>query len=129
MRPAGGTLRPGIDEVVRRARSGESAAVSALVETGEYIGMGLALVVNAFNPGRVYVGGEITAVWELLEGPIRDALAASTITDRARDAGRAGQRAGRVPTARRCCAGHGSGIRSARRRLIGAKRSAEGASH
>jgi predicted NBD/HSP70 family sugar kinase len=83
-RPARGVIRPGIDEVVRRARGGEPAAVSALVETGEYIGKGLALVVNAFNPGRVYVGGEITAVWELLEGPIRAALAASTITDRAR---------------------------------------------
>ena len=42
------------------------------------------LVVNAFNPGRIYVGGEITAVWELLEGPIRDALAEGTITDRTR---------------------------------------------
>jgi predicted NBD/HSP70 family sugar kinase len=70
--------------VVRRARGGEPAAVSALVETGQHIGKGLALVVNAFNPGRVYVGGEITAVWELLEGPIREALAESTITDRAR---------------------------------------------
>jgi len=83
-RTARGTIRPGIDEVVRRARGGEPAAVSALVETGQHIGKGLALVVNAFNPGRVYVGGEITAVWELLEGPIRDALGASTITDRAR---------------------------------------------
>ncbi|HEX7942611.1 MAG TPA: ROK family transcriptional regulator [Gemmatimonadaceae bacterium] len=83
-RPARGALRPGIDEVVRRARGGEPAAMTALVETGRHIGKGLALVVNAFNPGRVYVGGEITAVWELLEGPIRETLAASTITDRAR---------------------------------------------
>jgi predicted NBD/HSP70 family sugar kinase len=79
-----GASRPGIDEVVRRARGGEPAAVSALVETGKHIGTGLALVVNAFNPGRIYVGGEITAVWELLEGPIREALAGGTITDRAR---------------------------------------------
>src|SRR3954468_22058544 len=83
-RTSKGTIRPGIDEVVRRARSGEPAAVSALIETGQHIGKGLALVVNAFNPGRIYVGGEITAVWEFLEGPIRDALAASTITERAR---------------------------------------------
>ena len=79
-----GAMRPGIDEVVRRARGGEPAAVSALVETGKHIGTGLALVVNAFNPGRIYVGGEITAVWELLEGPIREALAGGTITERAR---------------------------------------------
>jgi predicted NBD/HSP70 family sugar kinase len=83
-RSARGAIRPGIDEVVRRARGGEPAAVSALVETGKHMGKGLALVVNAFNPGRIYVGGEITAVWELLEGPIREALAEGTITDRAR---------------------------------------------
>jgi predicted NBD/HSP70 family sugar kinase len=83
-RIARGTIRPGIDEVVRRARGGEPAAVSALVETGRHIGKGLALVVNAFNPGRIYVGGEITAVWEFLEEPIRDALVAGTITERAR---------------------------------------------
>jgi predicted NBD/HSP70 family sugar kinase len=83
-RTSKGTIRPGIDEVVRRARGGEPAAVAALVETGQHIGKGLALVVNTFNPGRIYVGGEITAVWELLEGPIRDAVSASTITDRAR---------------------------------------------
>jgi predicted NBD/HSP70 family sugar kinase len=79
-----GAIRPGIDEVVRRARGGEGPAVTALIETGKHIGKGLALVVNAFNPGRIYVGGEITAVWEFLEGPIRDALAEGTITDRAR---------------------------------------------
>jgi predicted NBD/HSP70 family sugar kinase len=79
-----GAIRPGIDEVVRRARGGERAAISALVETGKHIGKGLALVVNAFNPGRIFVGGEITAVWELLEGPIREALTEGTITDRAR---------------------------------------------
>jgi predicted NBD/HSP70 family sugar kinase len=79
-----GSIRPGIDEVVRRARGGEPAAVTALVETGRHIGRGLALVVNAVTPGRIFVGGEITAVWELLEGPIRDELAAATITDRAR---------------------------------------------
>jgi N-acetylglucosamine repressor len=69
-----------IEEVVRRARGGEVAAVSALVETGRHIGRGLALVVSAFNPGRIYIGGEIIAGWEFLEGPIREALYAETIS-------------------------------------------------
>ena len=70
---------PGIEEVVRRARGGESAAVQALVETGAYIGRGLALIVSAFNPGRIYVGGEITEAWDLLEGSMRAALVGGTI--------------------------------------------------
>ena len=74
---------PGIEEVVRRARGGEAAAVEALIETGGHIGRGLSLIVSAFNPGRIYVGGEITEAWEFLEGPIRSALIAGTIPGRA----------------------------------------------
>ena len=73
-----------IEDVVRRAKSGEPAAVSALAETGAHIGRGLAVIVSAFNPGRIYVGGEITEVWEYLEAPILDAVAAGSITERAR---------------------------------------------
>ncbi|HYD55106.1 MAG TPA: ROK family transcriptional regulator [Gemmatimonadaceae bacterium] len=73
-----------IGEVVRRAKRGERAAVDAIVEAGRDIGRGLALVVGAFNPGRIYVGGEITAAWELLEEPVRRALAEGAITKEAR---------------------------------------------
>jgi predicted NBD/HSP70 family sugar kinase len=73
-----------IEDVVRRAKSGESAAVSALTETGKHIGLGLAVIVSAFNPGRIYVGGEITEVWEYLEAPIHEAVATGSITERAR---------------------------------------------
>lgn len=68
-----------VQDVVRRARAGEAAAVHALVDTGTHIGRGLALVVSAFNPGRIYVGGELTEGWEFLEEPIRSALVAGTM--------------------------------------------------
>jgi len=75
---------PTIEEVVRRAQRGEEAAAATIAETGWHIGRGLASVVNGFNPGRVYLGGEITAAWELLEGPIRQALVDETLTEAAR---------------------------------------------
>ena len=75
---------PTIEDVVRRARRGEEEAIWALAETGWYIGRGLAAVVSAFSPGRIYVGGEITAGWSFLEGPLRQALAEGTLTDSAR---------------------------------------------
>jgi hypothetical protein len=37
-------------------------------------------VINAFDPARVYIGGEITLAWELLEGTVRAALAERTLT-------------------------------------------------
>jgi N-acetylglucosamine repressor len=73
-----------IEEVVRRAKGGEPAAMVAIAETGRHIGRGLAAVVCAFNPGRIYVGGEVTAAWDLLEAPMRRALAEETLTDAAR---------------------------------------------
>jgi predicted NBD/HSP70 family sugar kinase len=76
--------RPTVEEVVRRARGGEEAAVAALAETGRHIGRGLAAVVGAVNPGRIFVGGEVTAAWDIIEPPMRRALAEGTLTDAAR---------------------------------------------
>jgi predicted NBD/HSP70 family sugar kinase len=87
-RPAGERSRrdnlPPVEEIIRRAAIGERAAVAALTETGRQIGRGLAAVVSAYNPKRVYIGGEVTAAWDLLEAPLREELAAHTLTDAAR---------------------------------------------
>jgi predicted NBD/HSP70 family sugar kinase len=77
-------LVPTMEEIVRRANSGEPAAVETLIETGRYVGRGLAAVVSVFNPKRIYVGGELTAAWRLIEQPIRDELASQTLTDATR---------------------------------------------
>ncbi|AHG89347.1 ROK family protein [Gemmatirosa kalamazoonensis] len=73
-----------VEEIVGRAGRGEEEAIWALAETGWYIGRGLASVVSAFNPGRIYVGGEITAGWAFIEGPLRQALTEGTLTEAAR---------------------------------------------
>jgi N-acetylglucosamine repressor len=75
---------PQVEEIVRRALLGEPAAIAALTETGKQIGRGLAGVVGAFNPKRIYIGGEVTAAWSLIEPPIRACLAGETLTDAAR---------------------------------------------
>ncbi|HYE89389.1 MAG TPA: ROK family transcriptional regulator [Terriglobales bacterium] len=69
-----------VEEVVRRALRGEAAAIAAVEETGTYIGRGLVTLVSTLNPGRIYVGGEITAAWEILERPIRQALSEGSLT-------------------------------------------------
>jgi predicted NBD/HSP70 family sugar kinase len=75
---------PQVEEIIRRAQLGEPAAVATLTETGRQIGRGLAAVVGAFNPKRIYLGGEVTAAWGLLEPAIRDVLSAEALTDAAR---------------------------------------------
>ena len=72
-----------VEEVARRGLAGERAAIVTLEETGTHVGRGLAAVVNAFNPGRIFVGGEITAAWPVLRAPIQHALAAGALTSTA----------------------------------------------
>jgi predicted NBD/HSP70 family sugar kinase len=64
-----------IEDLIARARAGDVKALSALQATGRYLGLGLASVVNAFDPARVYIGGEITAAWDLIEQTVRAGLA------------------------------------------------------
>ena len=69
-----------IADLLARARARESKAAAALESTARYLGLGLASVVNALDPARVYIGGEITAVWDLIEPTVRVALAERSLT-------------------------------------------------
>jgi N-acetylglucosamine repressor len=63
-----------IDDLLSRARAHDPRASAALESTARYLGLGLASVVNAFDPARVYIGGEVTAAWDLIEPTVRAAL-------------------------------------------------------
>jgi N-acetylglucosamine repressor len=76
---------PSIEEIVRRAKRGERAAEVALAAAGREIGRGLAAVISAINPKRIYLGGEVTAAWDLLEAPLREALVEGTLTAATRE--------------------------------------------
>jgi N-acetylglucosamine repressor len=67
-------------ELISRARTGDERALAALVETGRYMGVGLAMIVNALNPARIIVGGEITAAWDLILDELSRVVAARALT-------------------------------------------------
>lgn len=69
-----------VGDVVDRADAGEDDAVAALRETAEYLGLGIAAVINALNPGLIIVGGEISGAWPLLQPIIRDVIRQRTLT-------------------------------------------------
>lgn len=73
-----------IEDLIARARSGDAKALAALQSTGRYLGLGLASIINAIDPGCVYIGGEITAAWDLIEPSVRAALTERALTDLAR---------------------------------------------
>lgn len=71
-----GSAAPGVtvDAIIQRARDGEARAIETLRETGVYVGRGLATIIKAVDPRRIYVGGDITAAWDLIEPAARAAL-------------------------------------------------------
>jgi N-acetylglucosamine repressor len=64
-----------IEDLIVRARGGDAKAVAALQATARYLGLGLASIVNAIDPTRIYIGGEIVAAWDMIEPAVRTALA------------------------------------------------------
>ena len=63
-----------IEHIMERARAGEGQALETLRETGHFLGRGFATIVKAVDPRRIYVGGEITAVWDLLSATVAETL-------------------------------------------------------
>ena len=74
-----------IEDLIARARASDAKAVAALEATARYLGLGLASVINALDPARVFIGGEITLAWDLIEGTVRAAVAERTLTPAAAD--------------------------------------------
>jgi predicted NBD/HSP70 family sugar kinase len=69
-----------VEDLISRARRGDAKARAAIQATGRYLGAGLVSVVNVFDPTRVYVGGEITTAWDLIEKEVRAAFAERALT-------------------------------------------------
>lgn len=63
-----------IPRVVEAAKSGDGVARSVLEETGRYMGLGLANLINAFNPQRVVLGGMLTPAHEFMLPMIRQVV-------------------------------------------------------
>ena len=69
-----------IGDLIRAARAGESRALTALHSTARYLGLGLASIINAVDPSCVYIGGELTEAWDLIEREVHEAIKERTLT-------------------------------------------------
>jgi glucokinase len=60
--------------ITEAARDGDRTAVELLGEIGTWLGVGLANLAAAFDPGMFVIGGGVSAAGELLLGPARTAF-------------------------------------------------------
>lgn len=60
--------------VTDAARAGDPTAVELIAEVGAWLGVGLANLAAAFDPGRFVIGGGVSAAGELLLQPARGAF-------------------------------------------------------
>jgi len=70
-------------DLVARARAGDAKAVAAIQATARFMGLGLSTVVNVINPDCIYLAGEITTAWDLIEDTVRRALSERALIESA----------------------------------------------
>lgn len=61
--------------VVKAADQGDVEAQTILAEAMNFLGIGMASLVNLFNPELIVIGGGLTNIGEVLFGPVRRAIA------------------------------------------------------
>lgn len=66
--------RAEVEAVLAAAIDGDPVALAALEETGRWLGLGLAGLVNILNPGLVVFGGLFAHLYPFIEQPVRDVL-------------------------------------------------------
>ncbi|MEW1953291.1 ROK family glucokinase [Terrabacter sp. NPDC080008] len=60
--------------ITEAARDGDPTARELLADIGEWLGVGLANLASAFDPGLFVIGGGVSAADEMLIGPAREAF-------------------------------------------------------
>ena len=68
--------------IISNARSGDVKAMAALQATARYLGLGLANILHGVDPACVYIGGEITTAWDIVEPVMREAIVERALTEK-----------------------------------------------
>ncbi len=71
---------PSLRTIISLAHSGNAKATAALQTTARYLGLGLANILHGVDPACVYIGGEITAAWDIIEPVMREAIVERALT-------------------------------------------------
>lgn len=71
----------GLPVILQAAQAGDGQCLEALSETGALLGLGIANLVNTFNPELVVLGGPLSEAGEYLLPPIEEAVRNTTLPE------------------------------------------------
>jgi predicted NBD/HSP70 family sugar kinase len=66
-------------QIMDRALNGETLARAALLETAQYLGIGISNLIKGLSPEAVIVGGQIARVWPLIAKELKSAVEENSI--------------------------------------------------
>ncbi len=55
-----------LDYILKKAEQGDEIATDVLNETGDFLGLGIATIVKAYDPHAIVIGGRITSAWDII---------------------------------------------------------------
>ena len=69
-------------DLIARARGGDAKAKTAVEATAHFLGLGLGTIINVINPECIYLDGEITTAWDLIEKTVTRAQTERALTEK-----------------------------------------------
>ncbi len=55
-----------VKDVIKKAKQGDTLAIKTLKETGNYLGIGISMIIRALDPQAIVIGGHILQVWDMI---------------------------------------------------------------
>jgi predicted NBD/HSP70 family sugar kinase len=71
---ANGRSRPSFSALMDRAMAGHEPERTALIETAEFLGIGISNLIKCVSPRAVIVAGNMTRAWPLIAKPLQEAI-------------------------------------------------------
>jgi predicted NBD/HSP70 family sugar kinase len=69
-----------VEEILRRAHSGDPPVFAALNEIGRWLGLGIGNLINVFNPEEVVIGGFFHELYPFIESSINEGAQETALT-------------------------------------------------
>lgn len=71
--------------IYEAAKLGDAVAIEALAETGRYLGIGIANLINTYNPSRIILSGGISRAGQFILTPLREVVSQRALSTSAQE--------------------------------------------